>query len=52
MINTLIVEDNLQYVKNILNTVISRVEEIHITNIATTIKEAKNILNGIKILYS
>lgn len=46
MINTLIVEDNFQYVKNILNTVIGRVEEIHITNIATTIKEAKDIINS------
>ncbi len=46
MINTLIVEDNLEYVKNILNTVINKVKEVHITNIATTIEEAKNIINN------
>lgn len=46
MINTLIVEDDLEYVKNILNTVINRIKEIHITNIATTIKEAKDIINN------
>lgn len=46
MINTLIVEDNLEYVKNILNAVINKVKEVHITNIATTIEEAKNIINN------
>lgn len=45
MINTLIIEDNLDYVKNILNTVINKFNEIHVTNIATTKKEAMEIIN-------
>lgn len=53
MINTLIVEDNLEYVKNILNTVINRINEVHITNIATTINEAKEIIknNNIELIF-
>lgn len=49
MINTLIVDDNLAYIKNILNTTINKFSEIHITYIATTAKEAINIISNNQI---
>lgn len=53
MIRTLIVEDNLNYVKSMTNLVINRIKEIHITNIATTIAEAINIIinNNIDLVF-
>lgn len=45
MIKALIVEDNLVFVKSILNTTINRINNIHITHIATNVKEALKILN-------
>lgn len=44
MIKTLIVEDNLNYVKYIINTIINKITDIHIMDIATTIQEAKDII--------
>lgn len=46
MINTLIVDDNLQYVKNILNTTLNNFKEIRVTHIATTAKEALDIVSN------
>ncbi len=46
MIRTLIVEDNLNYVKSMMNLIINKIKDIHITNIATTISEAINIINN------
>lgn len=46
MINTLIVDDNLQYVKNILNTILNNFKEIRVTHIATTGKEAVDIITN------
>lgn len=53
MINTLIVEDDLKYVKNMLNTVINKFEKIHITNIATTKNETLEIIkrNNIDLIF-
>lgn len=53
MIKTLIVEDNLNYVKSMMNLIINRIKEIHITNIATTIAEAINIIinNNIDLIF-
>lgn len=48
MIKTLIVEDNLEYVKNTLNNTLSKFEDIQIRYIATTVKEAVNIYIIIK----
>ena len=49
MIKTLIVEDNLEYVKNTLNNTLSKFEDIQIRYIATTVKEAVNIIYNNKI---
>ena len=53
MINTLIVDDNLVYVKNILNTAINDFDEVRVTHIATTVIEAFNILenNSIDLVF-
>lgn len=45
MLKTLIVDDNLQYVKMFLNTTINKFKEIHVTHIATTVKEALDIIS-------
>ena len=45
MIKALIIEDNLVFIKNILNTTINRINNIHITHIATNVKEALKIVN-------
>lgn len=49
MIKALIVDDNLQYIKNILNTTINKFSDIHIEYIATTAKEAINIISNNQI---
>lgn len=49
MIKVLIVDDNLQYIKNILNTTINKFSEIHIEYIATTAKEAINVISNNQI---
>lgn len=49
MIKTLIVEDNLEYVKNTLNNTLSKFKDIQIRYIATTVKEAINIIYNNKI---
>lgn len=49
MIKALIVDDNLQYIKNILNTTINKFSEIHIEYIATTAKEAINVISNNQI---
>ncbi len=46
MIKTLILDDNFQYIKTIVNTVISKIDEIQTTYICTTVKEALNILEN------
>lgn len=46
MINILIVEDNLQYVKEVLNHVISKFKNIQLSFIATSIEEAIDIINS------
>lgn len=53
MINTLIVDDNLVYVKNILNIAINDFDEVRVTHIATTVIEAFNILenNSIDLVF-
>lgn len=48
-INTLIVDDNLQYVKNFINTTLNNFENIKITHIATTAIETIEILKNNKI---
>lgn len=49
MIKALIVDDNLQYIKNILNTTINKLSDIHIEYIATTAKEAINVISNNQI---
>ena len=49
MIKALIVDDNLQYVKSILNTTINKFKDIHIEYIATTAKEAIDIISNNQI---
>ena len=49
MIKTLIVEDNLEFVKNTLNNTLSKFKDIQIRYIATTVKEALNIIYNDKI---
>ena len=49
MIKALIVDDNLQYIKNILNTTINKFSDIHIEYIATTAKEAINVISNNQI---
>lgn len=44
MINVLIIEDNLQYVKNILNTILNKFDDINLKYIATNPKEAEEII--------
>lgn len=53
MIKTLIVEDNLEYAKKILNTIINNFEEVRVTHIATTVKEAMDIManNNINLIF-
>jgi len=53
MIKTIIVDDNLVYVKNILNNAINEFEDVHITHIATTVIEAFNIIknNNIDLVF-
>lgn len=46
MIKVLIVDDNLLYIKNILNTTINKIDNIHITHIATNVKEALKIITN------
>lgn len=49
MIKALIVDDNLQYIKKILNTTINKFSDIHIEYIATTAKEAINVISNNQI---
>lgn len=49
MIKALIVDDNLLYVKNIFNTIINRIDNVHINYIATNVKEALQIINNNQI---
>ena len=49
MIETLIVDDNLEYVKNTLNNILSRFKDIQIRYIATTVREAINIIDNNRI---
>ena len=49
MIRTLIVDDNLEYVKKILNNTINSFKEICVQFIATTAKEAIDILSNNRI---
>lgn len=53
MIRTLIVDDNLQYIKNILNTVLSKFDDINIIYIATSGAEALDIIstNNIDLIF-
>ena len=53
MIKTLIVDDNLQYIKNILNTVLNKFDNINISYIATSGKEALDIIstNNIDLIF-
>lgn len=53
MIKTLIVDDNLPFVKNILNTVLSKFDNINISHIATSGEEALNIIstNNIDLIF-
>lgn len=44
MINTLIVEDDINYAIYTINNVLSKINRIRVTNIATTISEAINII--------
>lgn len=46
MIDVVIVEEDLHYVKNILNTVINKFDNLRITYIATTVKEAIQIIQN------
>ena len=46
MIRVLIVEDNLDYVKNILNSVINKFGNLRIEYIATTVREAVEIIKN------
>lgn len=46
MIKAIIVDDNIEYSKNILNNVINKIEDIHITHIAVTGEEAINIISN------
>lgn len=49
MIKALIVDDNLLYVKNVFNTIINRIDNVHINYIATNVKEALQIINNNQI---
>lgn len=49
MINLLIADDNLHYIKRIINTIISQTLNIRISNIATNGKEVVDILSKNKI---
>ncbi|MCI8655001.1 MAG: response regulator, partial [Clostridia bacterium] len=53
MIKTLIVDDNLSFVKNILNTVLNKFDNINISHIATSGEEALNIIstNNIDLIF-
>lgn len=46
MIKAIIVDDNIEYSKNILNCIINKIEDIHITHIAVTGEEAINIISS------
>ena len=46
MLNVLIIEDNLKYVKYFLNTILNNFDEISIKYIATSVKEAEEILSN------
>ena len=46
MIKVLIVEDNLVFVKNLINTTINRIKNVNITHIATNLKEALSIIDN------
>lgn len=49
MIKALIVDDNLLYVKNVFNTIINRIDNVHINYIATNVKETLQIINNNQI---
>lgn len=49
MIKALIVDDNLLYVKNVFNTIINRIDNVHINYIATNVKEVLQIINNNQI---
>lgn len=44
--NILIIEDNLQYLKEMLNYVISKLKNVQLSFIATSIEEAIDIINS------
>ena len=44
MIDTLIVEDDINYVLYTINNVLSKINRIRVTNIATTIAEATSVI--------
>lgn len=44
MIKTLIIDDNLQYSKNILNNILSRFKDIQVLYIASTYQEGIDII--------
>ena len=44
MIKALIVDDNLEYVKLILNRVLNKFQELHIEYVATTAQEAVEVI--------
>ena len=53
MINVVIIENNLHYAKNILNTVINRFNNFRVTHIVTTVKEGLRIItnNHIDLIF-
>ena len=53
MINVVIIENNLHYAKNILNTVINRFNNFRVIHIVTTVKEGLRIItnNHIDLIF-